>query len=187
MGIIERRKLPEDTLLTSKELDHCHSRDSLLEVGVDPGYALANDTIGSPRQNPKDVHRNTEHRKQEQGNCSETRVDDQHDGHDAYHGHEVHEDCHGPGSEHLVQDIHIRGDPRHEPTDRIAVEVFHGKPVDMAEQMHAKVRKGSLGQKHRVVVLEVVSDCLATQGSHIHDHHQGETRLDTLHHVSVDR
>ena len=59
--------------------------------------------------------------------------------HDAGQREHVAEDGHHAGGEQIVQDVDVRGHPRHQPPDRIAVVVAQVEPLQMAVDRHPQV------------------------------------------------
>ena len=154
VGAVQVVELLEAPGLPVEELYDGHARNGFAEIGVDPGDAGAYQAVGLPRLDAEDVDAQQEKRDQRQRNQRHLQVERDHDAHDGDDEHEVGHQVHGPGGEHLLKHIHVRGHAGHDPSHGVAVEVAHGQALHVREQRDAHVGETPLRHQHGQVVLQ---------------------------------
>ncbi len=100
----------------------------------------------------------------------------EHHRHDAEQREHVAEDRDHARREQVVQDVHVRRDPRHQPADRIVIVVAHVEPLQVAVNPHADVEHDPLaGQLHRPGL-----DVLGHEAEHQHAEIQERQRSEAV-------
>ncbi len=99
---------------------------------------------------PEPLRDERDERQHGEGHQRQPPVHPQHHAHDADEREDVAEDRDDAGREQIVQHVHVRGDARHQPADRIAIVVAEVEPLQMAVDRHPQVEHDPLpGQLHR--------------------------------------
>src|SRR5581483_7916858 len=160
-------------LLAIEKLQHYDAGHMLLQVGVDAGNRDANAAIGVTNLVAKDLGRDRNERQYCEGDQRHLPVHVQHDDQNARQQEDVLEDGHHSGGKHLVQSIHIAGDPRDQPANRIAVEERDVQPLQVAENLAAQVEHYLLpGPLHYVRLGELQQEAEQQEA----DIHEGNLR-----------
>ena len=121
---VERLEPPRRVRLAAEQLHHPHAGEPLLQEGVDPRQPYADVAEGLAHAAAEDAGRELherDHRERDQrqppverpASCAMI----------ATQGEEVAEDRHHAGGEQLVERLDVGGHARHQPADRVAVEV----------------------------------------------------------------
>ena len=179
-------ELAKGLRLAHEQLDHHHPRDRLLQVGVQPGDALADQPITVPRLEAEEVDRHQHERQQRQADQGEPQVDRQHDGGDAEQGDRIHQDGHGAGREHLVDHVDVGGHAGHQPSDGMAIEECRLEFLHVREDVDAQVGEALLRHQHGQIVLQVEKDELADYGGAVEQSHGGDAAGMVARDVAVD-
>src|SRR5579885_1764590 len=96
--------------------------------------------------------------------------------HDKEKRKEVAEDSNNSRSEHLIEHVHVAGDTRHQPADRIAIEELNLQLVQMLEHLHAHVIHRALADHLHVVSLAIVQYERSDQACEVEQSYCGEPR-----------
>ena len=113
MCFVEFVELPVAFLLTDKKLCDSHPGNRLCQIGVDARDPLANQAIGFPGPDAKEVNGQRHRRNQRQRDQGQLDMHVKHDHDDPDQHDEVRNQRHHPGCKHLLQHIHVRGHPGH--------------------------------------------------------------------------
>ena len=138
-------------LLAVEQLHHAHSAYMLLGGGVDAGDGGADAPVGVAHMFAEDAGDPKDKGQHGKGDQGQPPVHAQHDDHDEDENENILENGKDAGSEHLVQRVHIAGEPGDQAPHRIAVEKAYVHALDMPENLAAHVEHDFLsGPLHQV-------------------------------------
>ena len=153
---VDRFELLVGALLAVEQLHHAHSAHMLLGGGVDAGDGGADAPVGVAHVFAKDAGHRQDERQHGKGDQGQPPVHAQHDDHDQDENENILEDGKDPGGEHLVQRVHIAGQPGDQAPHGIAVEKAYVHALDVAEDLAAHVEHDFLsGPLHQVGLHEL--------------------------------
>ena len=133
-----------------EQLHRRHPGDVLLQKRVDARDPAAHDAVRLADVAPEPLRDEDDERQHGEGDQRQPPVHPQHHAHDADEREHVAEDRDDAGREQIVQHVHVGGDARHQPADRIAIVVLQVEPLQVAVDRHAQVEHDALaGQLHR--------------------------------------
>ncbi len=161
VGGVDLLELAVGPLLPVEELHDGHAGEVLLEEGADAGDLHPHLAEAVPH-----LGLEPEGQQEEQGDDRESHqgqppVHPEKHGDDARQQHQVAEDGDDARREHLVQGVHVRGHPGHQPADGIAVVEGQGQALEMAEDLPPQI-------VHDVLPHELEDVALGVEG------HEGE-------------
>ena len=107
----------------------------LLQEGIEAGQPdpdVAKAVAHLPAEDPGGEPDERDHRERHE---REPPVDGEHHRHDRDQRERVAEDGHDPRGEQLVERLHVRGDPGHQPADRVSVEVADAEALQVREDL----------------------------------------------------
>ena len=140
--------------LAIEELQHDHAADVLLQVGVDAGDGDADAAVGIAHPVAENLGRHDDEGKHGKSDQRQLPVHAQHHAQDAREHEKIFEDGDHAGSEHLVQRVHVGGDARDQPTDRVLVEEGDVQALQVAEDLAAEIEHHFLSGPLHVIGLQ---------------------------------
>ena len=132
--------------LAVEELHHCHAADAFGQEGVEVGQARPDLTEGFAHleaEGEDDIEKHWQH---DEGDQGKLQVHPEHDPDDADQNEDVADDGDYAGGEHLSQNLHIAGYPRHQAAGGGPVHKRRGKALDVGEKFHAEIEHDPLPQ-----------------------------------------
>jgi hypothetical protein len=159
----------------------------LVEERVHTREPRANVSERAPDSRAKRQRHDQDQRDHGERDREQLRVQVRHRDHDPDQRDQVPERGHHAGGEQLVEHVHVVRDARHQPADRIAVEVGERQPLQVAEQPHAQVEHDVLADALHDLVLEIAEAEAHQQHRQVHDRHVVEEREIAVADPVVDR
>lgn len=155
MGVVGTRKVRVGSRLAYEQLEHRHAGDVLLQEGVDrrdPCAHLA-EAVASPALEPQGQEQ--KQRQDREGDHRQSPVEPEEHAHDAEEDRDVAADRHQPGGEELVERVDVTGDSRHQAAQRVAIEIRHGEPLEVPEEVAPEIEHDLLTHHLHDVALGV--------------------------------
>ena len=134
--LLKLLKLP---LLPAEDLDDLHSGQMLGQEGVQGGETRAHNPVGLPGNHPEEQGQCRHHRDQQEGKQRHPGIQGDHDHRQADHLDHIPEQLDEDVGEHLVDGLHVIGQPGHDLSDRGDVKEAHGQLLHMAEKLVAQI------------------------------------------------
>src|SRR5208283_1844325 len=126
-------------LFAIEKLQHDDAGDMLLKKSVDSGDGDANAPVAFSHLSPEDRCGIEDERQHSKGNERQSPAHVQHDGQNSQQNKDVFEDGDHARREHLVQRVHVAGDTRDQPANRILVEKCDVQALQVAEDLAAQI------------------------------------------------
>ncbi len=167
-------------------LHQAHAGDLLLEEGVDAGVAALGLPEGLARPAAEDLRGDEQEGQDAQGHQGHAGVGPEHPGHDGQQGEGVPHDGHEARGEHLVEVLHVAGDPRHESAHGIAVEEVRAPAHQVLEELHSQVEHGLLAHPGQQEVAREADDEPCDEHPEEPGDHGGRALQAALVHEAVD-
>jgi hypothetical protein len=171
-------------LFAIEELHDAHAGDVFLKVGVDAGNSGADAAVGVANVFAEEKGDDEDEGKH--GECVEreaTIYGKEPAGEDG-EKEEIVDHGHDAGGEEIVEGIDVGGDARNQAADRIAIEVGHRQPLDMAEDRGAHVVHRLLADALHDANLDILREEVEEQHAEENDADDGDAaprcRLDEL-------
>ena len=139
VGGVDLFELAEAEIFMVEKLEHAHAGDVFLQVSVDARDGDANSPVGFAHGAAKRAGDHHDNGKYGEGEERQLVVHLQHDHHDGDQGEDIAENSHHAGGEQVVQHIHVRSDPRHQPAHGVAVKEAHLQALEVRKKLLAQV------------------------------------------------
>ena len=152
---IDRVEPGEVHPLPPEQLNRRHARDVLLQERVDSRDQAAHGPVGLADIAPEPLRDEEDERQHRERDQRQPPVHPQHHAHDAGQREHVAEDRHNARREQIVQHVHVRRHPRHQPADRIAIVVPQIELLQVPVDGHPEVVHDPLARQLERPGLEV--------------------------------